>query len=221
MYNRKGRFEMADNGSIFLDEIATISAKMQVELLRVLETKSFIRVGGNKEINSDFRVICATNRDLKSMVEKGTFREDLFYRLNVMNIKLPPLRERLEDIPLLVDYFISKYCTSMNRQLVAIESSALKRLQEFNFPGNIRELENMIERAIVVGNGKKITVRDLPLEKAVVTTSAESLDEFEKVFILQILTKYNWNISRTASALKVDRVTLYNKIKKYDLKPAT
>ena len=221
MYNRKGRFEMADNGSIFLDEIATISAKMQVELLRVLETKSFIRVGGNKEINSDFRVICATNRDLKSMVEKGTFREDLFYRLNVMNIKLPPLRERLEDIPLLVDYFISKYCTSMNRQLVAIESSTLKRLQEFNFPGNIRELENMIERAIVVGNGKKITVRDLPLEKAVVTTSAESLDEFEKVFILQILTKYNWNISRTASALKVDRVTLYNKIKKYDLKPAT
>ena len=219
MYNRKGRFEMADNGSIFLDEIATISAKMQVELLRVLETKSFIRVGGNKEINSDFRVICATNRDLKSMVEKGTFREDLFYRLNVMNIKLPPLRERLEDIPLLVDYFISKYCTSMNRQLVAIESSALKRLQEFNFPGNIRELENMIERAIVVGNGKKITVRDLPLEKAVVTTSAESLDEFEKVFILQILTKYNWNISRTASALKVDRVTLYNKIRKYELKP--
>ena len=221
MYNRKGRFEMADNGSIFLDEIATISAKMQVELLRVLETKSFMRVGGNKEINSDFRVICATNRDLKSMVEKGTFREDLFYRLNVMNIKLPPLRERLEDIPLLVDYFISKYCTSMNRQLVAIESSALKRLQEFNFPGNIRELENMIERAIVVGNGKKITVRDLPLEKAVVTSSAESLDEFEKVFILQILNKYNWNISRTASALKVDRVTLYNKIKKYDLKPST
>ena len=220
MYNRKGRFEMADNGSIFLDEIATISTKMQVELLRVLETKSFIRVGGNKEINSDFRVICATNRDLKSMVEKGTFREDLFYRLNVMNIKLPPLRERMEDIPLLVDYFIKKYCTSMNRQPLSIDAGVIKRLQEFNFPGNIRELENMIERAIVVGNGKKIALKDLPLEKTIVATSAESLEDFEKSYILQILIKYGWNISRTAVALKVDRVTLYNKIKKYDLKPA-
>jgi len=220
MYNRKGRFEMADNGSIFLDEIATISTKMQIELLRVLETKSFMRVGGNKEITSDFRVICATNRNLKSMVESGTFREDLFYRLNVMNIQIPPLRDRREDIPLLTDYFIKKYCTSMNRQLVTIDPTALKRLHEFNFPGNIRELENMIERAIVVGNGKKITLKDLPLEKNIVTTSAESLDEFEKAFILQILNKYNWNISRTANALKVDRVTLYNKIRKYDLKKA-
>ena len=135
MYNRKGRFEMADNGTIFLDEIATISTKMQIDLLRVLETKNFIRVGGNKEISSDFRVICATNRDLKKMVEKGLFREDLFYRLNVVNIYVPPLRERIEDIPLLVDYFIKKYCTSMNRHPVTIDSSALKRLEEFNFPG--------------------------------------------------------------------------------------
>ena len=154
---------MADNGTIFLDEIATISTKMQIDLLRVLETKKFIRVGGNKEISSDFRVICATNRDLKSMVEKGIFSEDLFYRLNVVNIFVPPLRERIEDIPLLVDYFIKKYCTSMNKPPVTIDSSALKRLEEFNFPGNVRELENMIERAIVVGNGKKITLKDLPL----------------------------------------------------------
>jgi len=220
MYNRKGRFEMADSGSIFLDEIATISTKMQVELLRVLESKTFMRVGGNKEISSDFRVICATNKDLKSMVEKGNFREDLFYRLNVVNIQIPPLRERKEDIPLLVDYFIKKYCTSMNKQPATIESAALKRIQEFNFPGNIRELENMIERAIVVGNGRKISLKDLPLEKSFVSSSAESLDDFEKAFILQILNKYNWNISRTAKALKVDRVTLYNKIKKYDLKLA-
>ena len=220
MYNRKGRFEMADSGSIFLDEIATISTKMQVELLRVLESKTFIRVGGNKEIGSDFRVICATNRDLKHMVEKGLFREDLFYRLNVVNIHIPPLRERIEDIPLLVEYFISKYCTTMNKPMVTIDPAAMKRLQEFNFPGNIRELENMIERAIVVGDGKKIRMKDLPLEKTIVTTSAESLDDFEKSFILQILSKYNWNISRTAKALKVDRVTLYHKIKKYDLKPA-
>jgi DNA-binding NtrC family response regulator len=220
MYNRKGRFEMADGGSIFLDEIATISTKMQVELLRVLESKTFVRVGGNKEIYSDFRVICATNKDLKGLVENGSFREDLFYRLNVVNIHIPPLRERKSDIPLLVDYFIKKYCLSMNRTLVEIDTAALKRLQEFNFPGNIRELENMIERAIVIGNGKKISLKDLPLEKSIVTSSAESLDDFERTFILQILTKYDWNISRTAKALKVDRVTLYNKIRKYDLKPA-
>ncbi len=220
VFNRKGRFEMADSGTIFLDEIATISSKMQVELLRVLETKSFVRVGGNKEITSDFRVICATNRDLKSMVEKGIFREDLFYRLNVVNICVPPLRERIEDIPLLVDYFIRKYCTSMNRTLISIESAALKRLEEFPFPGNIRELENMIERAIVVGNGKKISIKDLPLGREIITTTFESLDDLEKNHILHILTKYNWNISAAAKALKVDRVTLYNKIKKYDLNQA-
>ena len=219
MYNRKGRFEMADNGTIFLDEIATISTKMQIDLLRVLESKSFIRVGGNKEISSDFRVICATNKDLKSMVEKGTFREDLFYRLNVVNIYVPPLRERTEDIPLLVDYFIRKYCASMNRQPVSIDPVALKRIEELKFPGNVRELENMIERAIVVGNGKKISLKDLPLEKAIMSNSIESLDELEKTHILQILNKYNWNISRTAKALKVDRVTLYNKISKYGFKP--
>jgi DNA-binding NtrC family response regulator len=218
MFNRKGRFEMADNGTIFLDEIATISTKMQIDLLRVLESKKFVRVGGNKEISSDFRVICATNRDLKSMVENGTFREDLFYRLNVVNIYVPPLRERIEDIPLLVDYFIRKYCTSMNRQPVTIDSAALKRLEEFSYPGNVRELENMIERAIVIGNGKKISLRDLPLEKSIISNSIESLDELEKLHILQILNKYNWNISRTAKALKVDRVTLYNKISKYGLK---
>jgi DNA-binding NtrC family response regulator len=220
MYNRKGRFEMADSGTIFLDEIATISTKMQVELLRVLESKTFMRVGGNKEISSDFRVVCATNKDLKSMVEKGTFREDLFYRLNVVNIQIPPLRERKDDIPLLVNYFINKYRTSMNKPNASIDTAALSRIQEFNFPGNIRELENMIERAIVVGNGKRITLKDLPLEKTFVSNTAESLDDFERAFILQILNKYEWNISRTARALKVDRVTLYNKIKKYDLKLA-
>jgi transcriptional regulator with PAS, ATPase and Fis domain len=220
MYNRKGRFEMADNGTIFLDEIATISTKMQIDLLGVLESKKFVRVGGNKEISSDFRVICATNKDLKSMVEKGTFREDLYYRLNVVNIYVPPLRDRIEDISLLVDYFIKKYCTSMNRPPVTIDQSALKRLEEFNFPGNVRELENMIERAIVVGNGKKIALKDLPLEKSMISNSGESLEELEKMHILQILNKYNWNISRAAKALKVDRVTLYNKITRYCLKPA-
>ncbi|HLN55156.1 MAG TPA: sigma-54 dependent transcriptional regulator [Bacteroidales bacterium] len=220
VFNRKGRFEMADNGTIFLDEIATISTKMQIDLLRVLETKRFTRVGGNKEISSDFRVICATNRDLKTMVEQGSFREDLYYRLNVVNIFVPPLRERIQDIPQLVDYFIRKYCSSMNKPLLTIESSALKRLEEHSFPGNVRELENMIERAIVVGNGKKITLKDLPLERGAVSSQVESLDDLEKNHIIHILDKYNWNISRAAKALKVDRVTLYNKISKYGLKNA-
>lgn len=218
MYNRKGRFEMADNGTIFLDEIATISTKMQIDLLRVLESKKFTRVGGNKEISSDFRVICATNRDLKSLVEKGEFREDLYYRLNVVNINVPPLRERKEDIPLLVDYFIVKYCTSMNKPPATIEPAAMKRLEEFTYPGNVRELENMIERAIVVGNGKRICLKDLPGEKSIMSNSVESLEDLEKDHIQKILDKYNWNISRTAKALDIDRVTLYNKISKFGLK---
>ncbi len=218
IYNRKGRFEMADNGTIFLDEIATISSKMQIELLRVLESKSFVRVGGNKEIKSDFRVICATNRDLKTMVENGAFREDLYYRLNVVNINVPPLRERIDDIPLLAEYFIKKYCTTMNRPVMTIEPVALKRLEQFPFPGNIRELENMIERAIVVGNGKRITLKDLPIGKTDSSPAFESLGDIEKNHVLQILNKYDWNISATAKALQIDRVTLYNKIKKYNLK---
>jgi DNA-binding NtrC family response regulator len=217
-FNRKGRFELDDGGTIFLDEIATISPKMQVELLRVLETKSFVRVGGNREITSDFRVICATNRDLKSMVKNGTFREDLYYRLNVVNITIPPLRERTDDIPLLVNHFIKKYCTSMSRDMITIEPAALKQLEQFEFPGNVRELENMIERAIVIGNGREIRLKDLPMGKEAATSSVESLEELEKRHIEMILAKYGWNVSRSARALNVDRVTLYNKIKKYDLK---
>lgn len=217
-FTRKGRFEMADGGTIFLDEIATISSKMQIELLRVLESKTFMRVGGNKELKSDFRVICATNKDLENMVKNGTFREDLYYRLNVLNIKVPPLRERKEDIPLLVDHFISKYCKSMSRDLINIESAALKYLSNLEFPGNVRELENMIERAIVVGNGKEIKLKDFPMGQEIIGNSVESLEELERKHVEKILRKYNWNISRTAKALNVDRVTLYNKIRKFGLK---
>ena len=175
-------------------------------------------MGGNKEITSDFRVICATNRDLKEMVKNGTFREDLYYRLNVVNIRIPPLRERIDDVPLLVNHFIRKYCTSMSRDLIPIEPAAMKHLEVFEYPGNVRELENMVERAIVVGNGKVIRLRDLPMGKEVISSSIESLDDLEKKHIAKILEKYNWNISRSAKALNVDRATLYNKIKKYELK---
>ena len=219
MFNRKGRFEMADGGTIFLDEIATISGKMQIELLRVLESKSFVRVGGNKEIKSDFRVICATNKDLKKMVENGIFREDLYYRLNVMNITIPLLRERKEDIPMLVNHFIRKYCNAMSRDLISIDHAALRRLEEYHFPGNVRELENMIERAIVVGNGKEIRLKDLPMEKDVISVPNGSLSDLEKKYILTTLNKFKWNISRSARALKIDRVTLYSKMKKHKINP--
>ncbi len=218
IYTRKGRFEMADNGTIFLDEIATITTKMQIELLRVLETKSFMRVGGSKLITSDFRVICATNRDLKQMVDEGRFREDLYYRLNVVNIRIPPLRERKDDIPVLVQHFIKKYCMAMSRNPVSIEEAALSRLLEYDFPGNVRELENMIERAIVVGNGKEIRVKDLPLLKDISPVLTESLKELERKHIKLVLEKYDWNISRAAKALQVDRVTLYNKTRKFGFK---
>lgn len=218
MFNRKGRFEMADGGTIFLDEIATISAKMQVELLRVLETGRFTRVGGNKEIKSDFRVVCATNKDLKKMVDEGTFREDLYYRLNVVNIHVPPLREREGDIRLLAEHFAKKYCQSMNKEEVSIDKSAITRLENYDFPGNVRELENMIERAVVIGNGKEIRAKDLPIDESSEEKTVESLNDIEKNHIKDILEKYHWNISRAAKALRVDRATLYNKIKKYDLK---
>ncbi len=220
LYNRKGRFEMADNGTIFLDEIASVSPKMQVELLRVLETKSFSRVGGNKEITSDFRVICATNQDLKIMVDEGSFREDLYYRLNVLNIVIPPLRKRPEDIPLLTEFFIKKYCSSMNKPLMTIDATALQLLEELDFPGNIRELENMIERAIVIGNGKKLLLKDFPVVKNKAHGMEDSLAEMEKNHIVHILNKYEWNLSQASKAMQIDRVTLNSKIKKYDIKPS-
>jgi transcriptional regulator with PAS, ATPase and Fis domain len=152
------------------------------------------------------------------MVKSGTFREDLYYRLNVVNIRIPPLRERPGDIPMLVNHFIKKYCTSMSRDMISIDPAAMKHLESFEYPGNVRELENMIERAIVVGSGKVITLKDLPMGREVISSSIESLEELEKKHIARILEKYNWNISHGARALGVDRATLYNKIRKYKLK---
>ena len=135
------------------------------------------------------------------MVDEDLIREDLFYRLNVVNIRIPPLRERTEDIPMLVDHFIKKYCTSMSRNIMSIDKSALKRLEQYDFPGNVRELENMIERAIVVGNDKEIRLKDLPFDKGMSTNSFQSLEDLEKQYILQVLNKYDWNISRSAKVI--------------------
>lgn len=219
-YRRKGKLEMADGGTLFLDEIGNISMKTQMDLLRVLETKKFTRLGGNQEITVDFRVICATNRNLEKMVEEGTFREDLFYRINVFSISIPPLRERRSDIPLLAKHFVQNYALAMNKQITDISPEAMDMLIRHDWPGNVRELENAVERAMVVGKPPHIMPDDLPFQLSTkkVASTADSLEEIEKTHIQNILERMDWNITRSAEILKIDRVTLYNKIKKYGLK---
>lgn len=220
-YRRKGRFEMANGGTLFLDEIGTLSAKSQVDLLRVLESKQFHRVGGDQEVKVDFRLICATNADLEKDVAEGRFREDLYYRINVFTLTIPPLRERTLDIPLLADHFIGKYRLAMGKPVTAITAEALKLLQSYPWPGNVRELENAIERAMVVSSGSTLDVQDFPMQiigRPDAGRSAFTLADIEKQHISKLLEEMGWNISRTAERLGIDRVTLYNKIEKYKLK---
>jgi DNA-binding NtrC family response regulator len=220
-YRRKGKFEMANEGTILLDEVGSISAKMQVDLLRVIETKKFNRVGGNDVIESDFRVIAATNEQLENLVKEGKFREDLYYRLNVFTLFIPPLRERKKDIPILANFFRQKYAVMMNKNIKSISSEAMIFLTEYEWRGNVRELENAIERAIVVGKNEVITMEDLPfnpMNEDMNGVTGKSLSANEKKYVLKILKENNWNISRSAEILEIDRVTLYNKINKYGLK---
>jgi DNA-binding NtrC family response regulator len=218
-HTKKGRFEMADKGTLFLDEIGDISLKTQVDLLRVLQEKEFRRLGGQEEIKVDVRILAATNRDMKKAISENRFREDLFYRLNVISIYIPPLRERKDDIPLLVKAFIRKYCIEMNKEQVKIAPSAMKLLMDYNWPGNVRELENVIERALVIGRGKEIITEDLPFSRKELGTEAlpSSLKLMEIMHIKRILKETDWNISKTARVLEIDRQTLYNKIEKYHI----
>jgi DNA-binding NtrC family response regulator len=221
-YRRKGKLELADGGTLFLDEIGDIPAKMQADLLRVIETKQFTRVGGNQIIRSDFRLICATNKDLEKEMREGRFREDLYYRINVFTIYLPPLRERREDIPLLARHFMRRFAAAMNKPITEISPEAMEKLMAYDWPGNVRELENAIERAMVVGRPPVIRPEDLPFQIAQrerpTADELESLEDVERSHIEKILLKTDWNITRAASILKIDRVTLYNKIRKYGLR---
>ncbi len=221
-FKRKGKFEMADGGTIFLDEVGSVSPKMQVELLRVIESKQFSRVGGNQLIPSNFRVIAATNESLEDLVKQGKFREDLYYRLNVFSIVVPPLRERRADIPILAYYFLNKFTTMMNKPIKNISKEAIDFLMNYDWPGNVRELENAIERAVVVGKKNAIEVPDLPFHVSsnsfVMDNGEKSLSAMECKYISKILDENNWNITRSAHVLEIDRVTLYNKISKYQLR---
>jgi DNA-binding NtrC family response regulator len=221
-YKRKGKFEMANGGTIFLDEVGTVSPKMQIELLRVIETKQFTRVGGNETIKSDFRVIAATNEPLEELVKQGKFREDLYYRLDVFTITIPPLRERPDDIPILSYYFLNKFCSQMNKKKTKISPEAMDFLMKHNWQGNVRELENAIERAVVVSKSDVIEHHDLPFQISngnnYYNEADKSLEALEKKHIELVITDNEWNISKTAKLLGIDRVTLYHKINKYDLK---
>lgn len=217
-YKRKGKFEIADNGTIFLDEIGLVSPKTQIDLLRVIETKHFTRVGGNDLIPSNFRVICATNEPLEQLVREGRFREDLFYRLNVFSITIPPLRERRDDIPLLAEHFLKKFSEGMNRSIRGISKDAMEFLMNYDWPGNVRELENAIERAVVIRRSGDIKAEDLPFNIHVhKNDEEENLEAIEKKHIIKMLEKYGYNISKVAKVLGIDRVTLYNKMSKYNI----
>ncbi|MDJ0830638.1 MAG: sigma-54 dependent transcriptional regulator [Desulfobacterales bacterium] len=214
---KKGRLELAHGGTLFLDEIGEIGMRMQIDLLRVLEDRVFYRVGGTQPIEADFRVIAATNRDLSQAIRDGAFREDLYYRLNVIQFEMPLLRERKEDVPLLVEHFLYRFSQETNKPVVRVNRSALDEMMLYEWPGNVRELKNAIERAVVVGKGLEIEPAHLPIfcHPLPPGAAAQSLQEVEKEHISQVLTENQWNITRSARILGIDRSTLYSKIKKY------
>jgi len=219
LYRRKGKFEMANGGTIFLDEVGNVGPKAQTDLLRVIETKQFTRVGGDEIIQVDFRLICATNRDLELAVKERSFREDLYYRLNVFSLSIPPLRERRSDIPLLCNYFLKKLASSMNKPITGFSSEAMDQLKAYDWPGNVRELKNAIERSVVVASGSTITADQLPIPRVAVSAPQnQTMEAMEKAHIKNILEQTGWNITRASEVLGIDRTTLYNKIEKYGLR---
>lgn len=226
---RDGKFLQADKGTLFLDEIADMSLKVQTKVLRVLQDGQFERVGGKSTLTVDVRVIAATNRDLDEMVKQGQFREDLYYRLNVFPISAPPLRERKEDIPLLLDYFIKKYCFENNRRLVDLTDDAKIILKNYPWPGNIRELKNLVERLLIMNPGQKINAIDLPSHltrpdvnvssiKPGAKTLKEVRDMAEREYILQTLKSCNGNVSKAARMLGLERTNLHKKMNSLGIK---
>jgi DNA-binding NtrC family response regulator len=221
---RKGKFEMAHGGTLFLDEVGDVSPKLQLDLLRVLEERRFHRVGGSELVEVDVRVIAATNKDLRKAVAEGSFREDLYYRLNVVPIVLPPLRERKEDIPLLVSHLLERLAVEMQKEISGVSAEAMAALVAHDWPGNVRELRNVLERGAVVAAGSVIQAGDLGLTRPggaaepAPAAAPASLEEVEKRHIGEVLAHTGGNVTQAARLLGIDRVTLYNKIRKYGLR---
>jgi two-component system, NtrC family, response regulator HydG len=215
-YRKKGKFEIAEGGTVFLDEIGDISLKTQTDLLRVLQEREISRVGGNQPIHVDFRCVAATNKDLEVLIEEGKFRPDLFYRLNVFRVEIPPLRDRKDDIPLLVDHFVHKFSQAMNKRITRVAPAAMYQLQQYPWPGNVRELENAVERAMVVAQEPELRESDFILKpRSNNGNDSKTLEDIEKAHILRVLEECGGNQTRAAEVLDIDRVTLHNKLKKY------
>ena len=220
---KKGRLELAHGGTLFLDEIGEISMRMQIDLLQVLEDRIFYRVGGTQPIEAYFRVIAATNRNLEEAVRAGIFREDLYYRLNVISFSMPTLRERKEDLPLLTEHFIRRYAQETNKNIDRVNREAMDEMMLYEWPGNVRELENAIERAVVMSKSREIQPEDLPIFRPehLAAPHDNTLKEIEKAHIVHTLNENQWNIAQSAKILGIDRSTLYSKIKRYQInKPA-
>ena len=228
--DRMGKFEAANEGTVFLDEISDMTPSLQVKLLRVIQEREIDKIGYPHPIKVNVRILAATNRSLRNLIEDGQFRDDLFYRLSVVTLNLPPLRERKEDIPLLAEHFLGKYCGRYNLPLIAVDEDALKILTEYNWPGNVRELENVIEHLVVLGKGELIRAKHLPAEireakPRIANVALElpeggiSLEEVEKEILLQALERHNWNQSRAAKYLDITRKTLIYRMEKYAISP--
>lgn len=222
--NKRGKLEMAEGGTVFFDEIGNIGPESQAKLLRALQEREFCRVGDTRSISFDARIVAATNQDLRKAVEARTFRDDLYYRINVVNLDLPPLRERKEDIPLLVAHFLKEYNRRRKRSVGSVSEAAMRLLQDYSWPGNIRELENVIERAVILCDGKTIEPWDFPFTSArtraseVAEAPAEgTLEDIEKAHIKRVLRQVGGHRSRAAQALGVDRKTLRAKIRRYGI----
>jgi len=221
---KRGKFELADGGTIFLDEIGDISPKLQVDLLRVLQDRTFYRLGGSEEVRVDARVIAATHVDLQQAIAEGKFRDDLFYRLNVIEIRIPPLRDRREDVPLLAQHFVERFAHELGKDIGEISEGGLKVLMDYNWPGNVRELENAIERAMVTCRGHSLTEEDFAFlaqngarAKGWTVPVGMSIEEMEKLLIAGTLESTNGNVKDAAGRLGIDRSTLYEKIKRYEI----
>ena len=229
---KKGQFETADQGTLFLDEIGDLNISMQAKILRALQEREIMRVGGTRPIKVDVRVIAATNRDLEAMVKDGRFREDLYYRLNIIPIVIPPLRNRRDDIPTLVDFFVAKHSAGSHRQIRGLTAGARNLIMSYSWPGNVRQLESAIERAILLCEGNEIEVEDLPVEIRQEGTSAAafnfklppegiSFDEVERSLITQAMEQTNWNITRAAKLLGLSFRTLQYRLEKFGIKKAS
>jgi DNA-binding NtrC family response regulator len=226
---KKGQFEIADHGTLFLDEIGDLSISMQAKLLRALQEKEVMRVGGSKPIKVDVRVLAATNRDLEAMVKESHFREDLYYRLNIIPITIPPLRNRRDDIPPLIDFFIAKHNGELNRRIKGLTPSAFNLVMDYAWPGNVRQRESAIERAILLCEGDEIQIEDLPVEirqqsqpsgafDFKLPPEGISFDEVEKSLIVQAMEQTNWNITRAAKLLDLSFRTLQYRLEKFGIK---